>query len=542
MREKLFNSLQKLSRAMFLPVLILPIIGLLIAVGNLLTNASLLEFMPILNHPLITGFGTILSGSLVPILSHLGIIFTVGVTAGLANKKRAEAALTALFVYFVFNYAMHTYLDLNGLLAAPESLREAGQANVLGIQVYEMGILIGVVLGILTAWIHNRYAEKEFKNVFQIYGGSRFVVILLIPIAVLLAIVASMVWPIIQEGVKVLSGFIYQSGNVGLMLYGTAERMLIPTGLHHLITTPFLYTSLGGTEEVGGVLFEGARNIYLAELSDPSVAVLSNSVIWDARGISKMFGLVGASLAMVHTAKPENKVRVQTLLLPAVIASFFAGVTEPIEFTFIIIAPVLFIIHSLLSGFSMVVLNLLNVRTISPSGFIDFILYNIPLGIEKTKWPYYILVGLIFFGLYYMIFRFVIQTFNLKTLGREEDQTEKSRLYSKEDYEAQQDDESISMSVLGEMKKTADVELANASIIVDALGGKENIETLTNCYSRLRLTVKDPERVDETVLIDETGAKGIVISDKNIQVIYGLHVNDIRREVDQYLGRNTDEE
>ncbi len=539
MKEKLMDGMQKFSRAMFIPVLILPIAGLLIAIGNLLTNPGLLELIPAMDNPITTGFGTILSSALVSILQNLGLIFAVGIAVGLADKKRAEAGFTTLLAYLVFIYAMNAFMDLTGILADPENLRGTGQAMVLGVQVLDMGVFLGIILGVIAALVHNRFADIEFDNAFQIYGGSRFVFIVLIPVAVLLAIGFTYVWPVVQSGINALGGFINQSGNFGLMLYGMLERLLIPTGLHHLVYTPFLYTSLGGVEEVGGVVFEGARNIYFAEMADPSVQVLSESVIWDARGISKMFGLIGACLAMYHTAKPENKARARALLIPAAFTSFIAGVTEPIEFSFMFVAPLLFVIHSVLSGLSMVILNLFNVRAIGPNGFIDFLIYNVPLGTEKTGWPMYIAVGLLFFVLYYVIFRFLITRFQLSTVGREDNPAD-TRLYTKDDYKAKQEGKPV-----GDTENPADLdegELGYAPIIVDALGGAGNIQTLTNCYSRLRLTVEDPTKVDEAVLKNQTGASGVMINDKNVHVVYGMQVNKVRRNVDKYLGRNPDEE
>lgn len=538
MKEKIINSLQKFAQAMFVPVLILPIAGLLIALGNLFTNEGLLELFPVLNNSITTGFGTILSSALVSILNNLGLIFAAGITVGLANKKRAEAGFTSLLAYIVFIYAMNAFLELNELLVDPDALQGTGQAMVLGVQILDMGVFLGIILGIITALIHNRFADTEFDNAFQIYGGSRFVFIILIPITVTLAIIMSYIWPVIQEGINSLGGFINQSGNVGLMLYGMLERLLIPTGLHHLVYTPFLYTSLGGVQEVGGQVFEGARNIYFAEMADPNVQVLSKTVIWDARGISKMFGLIGACLAMYHTAKPENKAKARAILIPAAFTSFIAGVTEPIEFSFMFIAPVLFVLHSVLSGLSMVVLNLLNVRAIGPNGFIDFLIYNVPLGFEKTRWPFYILVGIFFFVLYYVTFRFAISKFNLKTIGRE-DRTQDTRLYSKEDYK-QKKKESTDAPLTKEVSRDEE-EFGVAPVIVQALGGSENINYITNCYSRLRLTVNDPSKVDEALLKNETGASGVMIKDQNVQVVYGLEVNKIRRAMDSYLGRTTKE-
>ncbi|WP_034537401.1 PTS transporter subunit EIIC [Carnobacterium inhibens] len=535
MKEKLMDGMQRFSKAMFIPVLILPIAGILIAIGNLFTNAKLIETVPFLNNPITMGFGAILSGSLVSILSNLGLVFCMGLAVGLAKKKKSEAGFTAVLGYLVFINAMNKFMELSGILFEGESLQGTGQTMVLGVQVLDMGVFLGIILGIVTAIVHNKFCEKEFNNAFQIYGGTRFVFIMLIPVVVLLAIAFTYIWPFFQSGINSLGTLINQSGNFGIFLYGTLERLLIPTGLHHLVYTPFLYTSLGGIQEVGGQLFEGARNIYFAEIADPSVSILSPSVIWDARGISKMFGLIGACLAMYHTASPENKGKAKAILIPAVVTSFVAGVTEPIEFSFMFVAPLLFVVHAVLSGLSMVVLNLLSVRAIGPNGFIDFLLYNVPLGIEKTGWPMYILVGLVFFVIYYFTFRFLITKFKYKTIGREETGQE-TKLYSKSEY----NESKGKKATTNEAQPQAETSLA--STIVAALGGPDNINTVTNCYTRLRLTLDKPDKVDELALKNDTGASGVIIKDHNVQVVYGLQVNSVRKAVDQYLGRESEEE
>lgn len=531
MKQRIMEAMQRFSKAMFIPVLILPIAGILIALGNVFTNQRLLEVIPFLDNPVTTGFGSILSGSLVSILSNLGLIFAVGITVGLAKKEKSVAGFTALLGYLVFVNAMNKFMELNGLLVEAESLQGTGQTLVLGVQILDMGVFLGIILGIVTAYIHNKFIDTEFNGAFQIYGGSRFVFIVLIPVAVLMAVFLTYVWPVFQSGINSLGTLIQHSGNFGVFLYGALERLLIPTGLHHLVYTPFLYTSLGGVEEVGGQVLEGARNIYYAEIADPEVARLSKSVIWDARGIAKMFGLIGACLAMYHTAKPENKVKVKAILIPAAFTSFIAGVTEPIEFSFMFVAPLLFVVHAALSGFSMVVLNILDVRAIGPNGMIDFLLYNLPLGFEKTSWPMYILVGIIFFVIYYVVFRFLIKKFNFKTVGREE-QGKETKLYSKQEYKAKK-------SKGKDNTNTANSDVA--SIIVDALGGAENIDTVTNCYTRLRLTLHQPNLVDEQTLKTKTGASGVIMKDKNVQVVYGLQVTTVRKAVDRYLGRGQTE-
>lgn len=524
MKEKVMDGLQKFSKAMFIPVLILPIAGILIAVGNLFTNTRLQEVLPFLNNPVTIGFGTLLSGSLTAILTNLGIIFCVGLAVGLANKKKSEAGFISLLAFLVFINAMNKFMGLQGMLVEG-SLSGTGQTTVLGVQVLDMGVFLGLMLGIIVAIVHNRFCETEFNNAFQIYGGTRFVFIVLIPIMVLFAVAMTYIWPFAQAGINALGGFIQSTGNFGLFIYGTLERLLIPTGLHHLVYTPFLYTSLGGVETIGGQVFEGARNIYYAEIADESIKVLSQSVIWDARGISKMFGLIGACLAMYHTARPEKRGKIKAILIAAATTSFIAGVTEPIEFSFLFVAPILFVVHAVLAGSSFVVLNLIGCRAIGPNGFIDFLLYNVPLGFEKTRWPLYILVGVLYFGLYYVIFRFLITKLNLHTLGRETEGME-MKLHSKAEYKAKVEADGTAKSEDG----------IDAALIVTALGGKDNILKVTNCYTRLRTELANPDLVDEDTLKNRTGATAIVRKGKNVQVVYGLKVNAVRKAVDEELG------
>ena len=529
--QSIMDVMQRFSKAMFIPVLILPIAGLLIAIVNIFTNPNLLEVVPFLDNPYTVGFGTIISGSLVTILQNLGIIFCVGIAVGLADIKKGEAGFTAMLAFLVFINAMNKFMELNGTLADPEALRGTGQSVVLGVQVLDMGVFAGILLGVIIAYVFNKYADIEFNNAFNIYGGTRFAFIVLIPVVVIFAIMMTYIWPFFQSGINSLGGWIQHAGNFGLFVYGALERLLIPTGLHHLVYTPFLYSSLGGTEVIGEAVFEGARNIYYAEMVEPSIRQLSESVIWDARGISKMFGLIGACLAMYVTADPDKKQRAKAILIPAAFTSFIAGVTEPIEFSFMFIAPILYVVHAALSGLSMVVLNIFNVRSIGPNGFIDFLLMNVPLGIEKTGWPMYILVGLVFFVIYFVVFRLLIKMMDLKTIGRETEGAE-TRLYSKKDYLDKQtnlsheDDVDVATQERGSIGVT----------VVELLGGKDNIESVTNCYSRLRTVLKDPELVDEAGLKNETQASGVVVKGNNVQVVYGVQVGSIRKSVDEVLG------
>ena len=526
MKEKIMNKLQGFSKGMFVPVLILPIAGIIIAIGNILTNAKLAEYLPFLKNDLVYGFGKLLSGSLVSILTNLGIIFCVGLAVGLSKKKKAEAGFTSLLIFLVFINAMNIFLTLKEKLVPSDTLRGSGQTLVLGVQILDMGVFLGIILGILVAYIHNKFCEKEFEGALQIYGGSRLVFIILIPITVVMAVLLSYIWPTVQNGINNLGEFIKDSGNFGVFLYGSLERLLIPTGLHHLVYTPFLYSSLGGVAEVGGQVFEGARNIYFAEIADPSITKLSQTVIWDARGLSKMFGLVGSCLAMYHTALPKNKKKIKAILIPAAVTSILAGVTEPIEFSFMFAAPILFVIHAALSGFGMVVLNILGVTAIGPNGFIDFLLYNIPLGIERTNWPMFILVGLIQLVVYYLVFRSLISKFNLKTPGREDEG--ETKLYTKKDYK----EKNLNNKEILESNSEKNL----SEIIVSGLGGADNIVKVDNCFTRLRLVLKDTSLVDVDLLKNDTSATGVVIKGENVQVVYGLKVTSVRKGVDEYLG------
>lgn len=518
--KQVINGLQLFGKSLFAPILILPIIGLFIAFGNVFGNGNLAQYVPFLENPVIQNVGKFISSSAVSILQNLALVFAVGIPIGLAKKDKGYAALTGLVTFVIFINAMHQVLKLSERLVAPEAMQLSGQATVLNVQVLEMGVFAGILIGALVGVLHNKYCDTEFKGVMQIYSGHRFVAILAIPSAMILGAIAAEFWPFVQDGITALANGIRNLGDVGFLIYGFLERILIPTGLHHLVYTPFLYTELGGTATVAGEVVYGARNIYFAEMADPSVAVLSSTVNWDARGLAKMFGLMGAALAMYVTADKKNKTMAKAILLPAAVTSFLLGVTEPLEFAFLFTAPILFFTHAVLAGIGMMLLNIFGVHAIGANGVIDFLLYNLPLGTTKSNWPMFILVGLIMFAVYFVVFRTLILKMNLKTPGREEGVEEAPK------------------SAPIEVKLSAAPGTNSSPLgetIVTALGGSENIENVDNCYTRLRLVLKDPNVVDEQML-KETGSKGVIKSGNNVQVVYGLNVKSVRDQVDQKLG------
>ncbi|MCV9880090.1 PTS transporter subunit EIIC [Brenneria izbisi] len=515
------NALQNFGKSLYGPVLILPIVGLFIAFGNVFGNGNLAGYIPFLNHPLIQGFGQLVSKSAVAILANLALVFAVGIPIGLAKRDKGYAALIGLVMFIIFINAMNITLQLQGKLAPVAEMRAAGQGMALGVQVLEMGVFAGILIGALAGYLYNRYSGKQFDGVMAIYSGHCFVAILVIPLAIALGFVMSAIWPFAQQGISQLAFAIKGAGPFGVAIYGFLERILIPTGLHHLVYTPFLYTELGGMAEVCGNLYQGARNIYFAEMACQSVKQLSPTVAWDARGISKMFGLTAAALAMYVTAKPEKRMAAKAILIPAAFASFLLGVTEPLEFSFLFVAPLLFVVHAVLTGLGMMLFYVLGVHAIGANGVIDFLLYNLPLGIEKSNWPMYIVVGLTMSVIYFLVFRFLILYFDMPTPGREASE-EDTRLYSKTEYQAK-----------AQQQVKNDAHLVGSTIIA-GLGGKPNIEVVDNCYTRLRVTVLDPTIVDDQQL-KTTGAKAVIRQGNNVQVVYGLHVKTIREAVENAL-------
>jgi len=519
--KKVVNGLQAFGKSLFAPILLLPIIGLFIAFGNVFGNGNLAQYIPLLEIPIIQNTGKFISSSAVLLLQNLALIFAVGIPIGLAKKDKGYAALTGLVTFVIFINAMHQVLNLSGRLVPLESMQSAGQAMVLNVQVLEMGVFSGIMLGALVGILHNKFCDTEFKGVFAIYSGHRFVAILAIPSAMILGALAAEFWPFAQSAITTIASGIKNLGVFGLLVYGFLERILIPTGLHHLVYTPFLYTELGGIAHIGSEIIYGARNIYFAEMADPTIEVLSSTVNWDARGLSKMFGLMGAALAMYVTADAKKKKMAKAILFPAAFTSFLLGVTEPLEFAFLFTAPILFVVHAVLTGTGMMLLSLFGVHAIGANGFIDFLLYNLPLGTTKSNWPMFILTGLLMAALYFIIFRFLILKLNLKTPGREEEE-ETASASNKQTETTQATVPNSSPTALG-------------ATIIGALGGSENIENVDNCYTRLRLILKDPNAVDEKVL-KETGSKGVIKSGNNVQVVYGLNVKSVRDQVDQQLG------
>ncbi|MGI3061601.1 PTS transporter subunit EIIC [Vibrio alginolyticus] len=519
-KESITSYMSDLSRAMLAPIYVLPLVGFVIAIGAAITNPGIVTALPFLDTPFFKGTGEVLVWSTLSVLINLHIIFAVGISVGLAKKDKHLAGFNAMIIYFVYLYTMNTYMKVNGFILDGE-LGGSGQASIMGLQVVDTGIFVGMLFGILNAYFHNKYSQKVLKGALSLYGESRLVLIIMIPIALFAGILFTHIWPPVQQAIFGFGENIRGAGSIGVGIYGFLERILIPTGLHHLLWVPMHFTDLGGCLDVAGQTYCGIENIFLAEIGNPETTRLSSSIIFDSRSLVKIFGLTGAGIAMYHCADQDKKEKVKAIVFPAVVSSILVGVTEPIEFSFLFVAPVLFVVHAVLTGLFMALLSVLDVVAVGKGGLIDFIVYNIPLGTDKTDWPIYVAVGLVQMVLYYFIFRGLIQYLNLKTIGRGEAEM---KLHTRADYKERQATVGIDMSV-GEFNSVA---------IIEGLGGKENIIDVQNCYTRLRVEVYNPELVSESK-IQEANPMGIVNKGHSIQIIFGSHVASIRQEVKDFL-------
>lgn len=518
-KESIASYMSDLSRAMLAPIYVLPMVGLAIALGAAVTNTSIVSALPFLNNIFFAGAGEVLKWGALSVLINLHIIFAVGISMGMAKKDKHLAGFNALILYFAYLYSMHTYMDINGLLIKGE-LGGTGQSSILGLLVVDTGIFVGMLIGIVNAAVHNKYSQKVITGAFALYGESRLVLLIMLPIVMILGVIFTHIWPPVQHVIQGFGIHILESGHIGVGMYGFLERILIPTGMHHLLWIPLHFTEVGSCTVVSGQTYCGIENIFLAEMTDPTIERLSHTVVYDARSLVKIFGLTGAALAMYHCSDEDRKTHVKAILVPAVISSILVGVTEPIEFSFLFVAPILFLVHAILTGLFMMLVSIFDILAIGKGGLIDFIMYNLPLGVTKTGWPYYVLLGLVQCLTYYLVFRLLITKLNLKTLGRGGAEV---KLQTKADYKERQ--ASAINTSISEF---------NSIAIIEGLGGKENIIDVQNCYTRLRIEVVNPELVNAEK-IQEANPMGIVKKGNSIQIIFGSHVASVRQEVKDLL-------
>ena len=512
MKDKIFGVLQRVGRSFMLPIALLPVAGLLLGIGSSFTNATTIETYHlgkfIYEGGVLYTILDIMSKTGSAVFDNLALLFAMGVAIGMAKKEKEVAALSGAIAYIVMNTTISALIAAKG---GVEAMAENSTTSVLGITTLQMGVFGGILVGLGVAALHNKFYKTELPQVLSFFGGTRFVPIVSTVTYLIVGIIMFYLWPIVQLGISKLGVLVLNSGYAGTWIYGILERALIPFGLHHVFYMPFWQTAVGGRELVNGQLIEGAQNIFFAELASPDTSHFSVAAtrFMSGKFPLMMFGLPGAALAMYTCARPENKKAVGSLLLSTAISSAVTGITEPLEFAFLFVAPPLYVIHCAFAGLSYMLMHMLNVgigMTFS-GGFLDFFLFGILQGNTKTSWLHVIPVGILYFIVYFIIFRVMILKFNYQTPGHEKDN---AAPVNNADNKSQQ--------------------------ILDGLGGLENISDLSCCATRLRVTLHRPSKLNKEKLL-ATGAAAVVANGDGVQVVYGPEVTVIHARLQDYIAQ-----
>ena len=528
MKDKIFGVLQRVGRSFMLPIALLPVAGLLLGIGSSFTNETMLAAYGLNSviHPgtLIYTILDVMSQTGSAVFNNLALLFAMGVAIGMARKEKEVAALSGAVAYIIMNTAIQAMINAAG---GVEAMPANSTTTMLGITTLQMGVFGGIVVGLGVAALHNKFYKIELPQVLAFFGGTRFVPIVSSIVYLVVGIAMFYIWPVVQSGIAALGALVLASGYAGTFIYGLLERALIPFGLHHVFYMPFWQTAVGGTAIIDGVTVTGAQNIFFAELASKSTTVFSVSATRFMAGKFPfmMFGLPGAALAMYQCAKPEKKKVAGGLLLSAALTAFLTGITEPLEFTFIFVALPMYAVHCVLAGLSFMLMHILNVgvgMTFS-GGLIDLVLFGVMQGNAKTHWVWVVVVGAVYFVLYYIIFRFMISKFDYKTPGR--DDAEEVKLYTRADVNARS-------AASGSTAPAGDDPVS--ALIVEGLGGADNLSDVDCCATRLRCTVKDAALVRQDVL-KASGASGVICKGNGIQVVYGPKVAVIKAKLEDYL-------
>ncbi len=525
MKDKIFGVLQRVGRSFMLPIALLPVAGLLLGVGSSFTNPTTLETYRltkiIYEGGILYTILDIMSKTGSVVFDNLPLLFAMGVAIGMAKREKEVAALSGAIAYLIMNATISTLIAARG---GVEAMAPNSTTTSLGILTLQMGVFGGIIVGLGVAALHNRFYKIQLPQVFSFFGGTRFVPIISSLVYLLVGIIMFFVWPIVQGWIAQLGNLVLKSGYFGTWIYGIIERALIPFGLHHVFYMPFWQTELGGSMMIDGVLVQGAQNIYFAELASKSTTQFSVEATRFMAGKFPfmIFGLPAAAYAMYRAARPEKKKVVGGLLLSAALTAMLTGITEPIEFTFLFVAPLMYGVHCVLAGLSFMLMHIFNVgvgMTFS-GGIIDLTLFGILQGNAKTNWIWIVLVGLVYAVIYYFVFYFLITRFNYKTPGREADD-EETKLYTRKDVNARK------AGGKGEVDRVS-------ALIVKGLGGKDNLSDVDCCATRLRVTVHDADRVNDSYL-KQSGASGVIHKGKGVQVIYGPRVSVVKSHLEDFL-------
>lgn len=542
MKEKksgqIFAAAQQVGKSLFLPIAVLPFAGILLGIGSSFTNPTTIAtygLSGILHQgTVLYGFMLMLANAGNAIFGNLALIFALAVAMGMAKKEKGVAVMSSAIFYIIMLMTINSLLVLDGSIVdgvVAEHVKEGAITSMLGIQTLQMGVFGGIIAGLITAALCNRFYKIQLPSALSFFAGTRFVPIASMACAIVAGAVLYVVWPILQNGIYALGSLVQASGYFGTFIYGCIERALIPFGLHHIFYLPFWQTGVGGTALIDGVTVMGAQNIFFAELASPNTTKFSIDACRFLTGKYPfmMGGLPGAALAMYVTAKSEKKKEVGSLLFSVALTSFLTGITEPIEFTFLFLAPALFVIHVVFAGLAFMTCHILGIciGTTFSDGLIDLILYGILPGQAKSNWMILIPVIVIYFLIYFLVFRFFILKWDLKTPGREAE-GESAHLVSKEEYR-----KATGVGVAGGKAAAANFDQKSATIL-KGVGGTANLVDIDCCATRLRLTLKDSSKVNEN-LLKSTGASGVVVKGAGIQVIYGPSVTIVKSNFEEFV-------
>ncbi len=535
MKDKLFGVLQRVGRSFMLPIALLPVAGLLLGVGSSFTNPTTLEAYRLTNiireGGLLYTILDIMSKTGSVVFDNLALLFAMGVAIGMAKREKEVAALSGAIAYLIMNTAISTLIATRG---GVEAMPANSTTTALGIPTLQMGVFGGIIVGLGVAALHNRYYKIQLPQVLSFFGGTRFVPIVCSIVYLFVGILMFYLWPAVQSGIAQLGQLVLRSGYIGTWIYGIIERALIPFGLHHVFYMPFWQTELGGSMVIDGVTVQGAQNIFFAELASKATEQFSVSAtrFMSGKFPFMIFGLPAAAYAMYKVARPEKKKLVGGLLLSAALTSMLTGITEPIEFTFLFVAPVMYVVHCVLAGLSYMLMHIFNVgvgMTFS-GGLIDLTLFGILQGNDKTNWIWIVIVGLAYAVVYYFVFRFLITKFNFKTPGREADD-EETKLYTRKDVDARNGSGANGSAGFDRV----------SALLLQGLGGKANLSDVDCCATRLRISVVNPALVNDN-LLKQTGASGIIHKGEGVQIIFGPQVSVVKSNFEDFLDSKESED
>lgn len=527
MKAKIFSVLQRIGRSFMLPIAVLPVAGLFLGIGSSLTSNTTISSLHL---EAILGKGTFLNNFLTILtkvgnafFNNLPIIFAAAVALGMAKKAKEVAVISAVIAFFVMHTTINGMLTLSGVIidnqVVGSNVLDGTITSTCGILSLEMGVFGGIIVGLGVSFLHNRFYQIQLPSVLSFFEGERFIPIISTISFLFVGVLMFYLWPFIQNAIFALGKVVSTSGYFGTFIYGVIKRLLVPFGLHHVFYLPFWQTAIGGTMTVNDVMVYGGQNIFFAQLADPNVLHFSSEATKYFTGefIFMIFGLPGATLAMYHTAKPEMKKAIGTLFFSAALTSILTGITEPIEFSFLFAAPLLFGVQVLLAGSAYMIAHIFDIAiglTFS-GGLIDFVIFGVLQGNSKTNWILVIPIGIIYFFLYYFSFRYLIKKFDLKTPGRETNN--KLSILKKPN--------------LCDNKNIIDKQ---SQLIIRGLGGRDNFNDLDCCITRLRVTVNDNTKLNEG-LLKQSGAAAIITQGNSVQIIYGPKASSIKTKLNEYL-------